>query len=66
MTASRVSGVDESFIDQRFKQKSNLHMEEVCQKIITNFDFTQKHAQDTETSVSDKKDEERGGARNVG
>ena len=30
-------------------------MEEVCQKIITNFDFTQKHAQDTETSVSDKK-----------
>ena len=47
--------VDESFIDQRFKQKSNLHMEEVCQKIITNFDFTQKHAQDTETSVSDKK-----------
>ena len=47
--------VDESFIDQRFNQKSNLQVEKVCQKIITNFDYTQKHAQDTETSVSDKK-----------
>ena len=47
--------VDESFIDQRFNQKSNLQVEKVCQKIITNFDFTQKHAQDTEPSVSDKK-----------
>ena len=47
--------VDESFIDQRFNQKSNLQVEKVCQKIITNFDYTQKHAQDTEPSVSDKK-----------
>ena len=47
--------VDESFIDQRFNQKSNLQVEKVCQKIITNFDYTEKHAQDTETSVSDKK-----------
>ena len=47
--------VDESFIDQRFNQKSNLQVEKVCPKIITNFDFTEGHAKDTETSVSNKK-----------
>ena len=47
--------VDESFIDQRFNQKSNLQVEKVCQKIITNFDFTEGHAQNTEISVGHKK-----------